>query len=266
MTRQPSRSRRRRRWRPQRSTRRPNPAPMRSPSETRRMRLADRTTRQLTAARPILAVPVGSCEQHGPHLPLGTDTIIADALGRPARGRGAGRRRRPAARRHGERRARRVRRHPVDRHGGHAAVIVELARSADWAAGLVLVNGHGGNARRRRRGRRHAARRGPRDRRVVAADPRRRRPRRAHRDVADARDRDPTSSTRPPRARQHGAAGRARARPRAGGVAAVSPNGVLGDPRAATLTRASACSTCSSPISSPPPGARSATAWTAAAP
>ena len=29
---------------------------------------------------PILAVPIGSCEQHGPHLPLDTDTRIAVAL------------------------------------------------------------------------------------------------------------------------------------------------------------------------------------------
>ena len=30
--------------------------------------------------QPIIAVPVGSCEQHGPHLPLDTDTTIAIAV------------------------------------------------------------------------------------------------------------------------------------------------------------------------------------------
>src|SRR3982075_4737588 len=30
--------------------------------------------------RPTLIVPVGTCEQHGPHLPLGCDTIIVERL------------------------------------------------------------------------------------------------------------------------------------------------------------------------------------------
>ncbi len=34
---------------------------------------------EVTGSR-ILAVPLGSCEQHGPHLPLNTDTIIAEQM------------------------------------------------------------------------------------------------------------------------------------------------------------------------------------------
>jgi len=30
--------------------------------------------------RPKVLVPIGSTEQHGPHLPLHTDTVIADAV------------------------------------------------------------------------------------------------------------------------------------------------------------------------------------------
>ena len=37
--------------------------------------------------RPVLCIPVGSCEQHGPHLPLATDTIIAEALAAGLAGR-----------------------------------------------------------------------------------------------------------------------------------------------------------------------------------
>ena len=94
-----------------------------------------------------LAVPLGSCEQHGPHLPVDTDTRIAVALAdrlararadvvvAPALAYGAS----------GE-------------HAGFAGtlsigldalnvVVVELVRSADAFAGVVLVNAHGGNVR-----------------------------------------------------------------------------------------------------------------------
>jgi mycofactocin precursor peptide peptidase len=111
-------------------------------------RLLERwSSADVATERPVVAIPVGSCEQHGPHLPLGTDTMIAGALA----GRLAERRRDvpvlvgPAL--------------SVTSSGEHAgfagtlsigsavteATIVELARSADWASGLVLVNWHGGN-------------------------------------------------------------------------------------------------------------------------
>ncbi len=97
-------------------------------------------------ASPILVVPIGSCEQHGPHLPLHTDTVIADALAHalararddclvaPALTIGAS----------GEHQG-----FPGTLSIGNAAMrelLIELVRSADWAGGVVLVNGHGGNA------------------------------------------------------------------------------------------------------------------------
>lgn len=95
---------------------------------------------------PIVVVPVGSCEQHGPHLPLHTDTVIADALARHLADRRPGCLLAPAI--------------TVSASGEHrgfpgtlsigteitAGLIIELARSADWSAGVVFVNGHGGNA------------------------------------------------------------------------------------------------------------------------
>jgi creatinine amidohydrolase len=95
--------------------------------------------------RPIVVVPVGSCEQHGPHLPLDTDTVIATELARTL----------------ADRRSDCVVAPPITitasgEHRGFpgtlsvgteitAGMIVELARSADWASGVVFVNGHGGN-------------------------------------------------------------------------------------------------------------------------
>jgi creatinine amidohydrolase len=96
---------------------------------------------------PILVIPVGSFEQHGPHLPLDTDARIANALAthlvdhldaRTVLG--------PII--------------TVSASGEHAGfpgtlsigtettarTFVELARSAEWAHGIVFVNGHGGNA------------------------------------------------------------------------------------------------------------------------
>src|SRR3954449_5713373 len=97
-------------------------------------------------ASPILLLPVGSCEQHGPHLPLHTDTVIATALACGV----------------AERRSDCVVAPPITigasgEHQGFAGtlsigtdamtnVLIELVRSADWAAGVVFVNGHGGNA------------------------------------------------------------------------------------------------------------------------
>jgi mycofactocin precursor peptide peptidase len=97
------------------------------------------------APAPIVLVPVGSTEQHGPHLPLATDTIIAEELAGRAVHHTDGLMIGPTI--------------TVGASGEHAgfpgtlsigsqvmtSVIVELVRSADWAAGVVLVNGHGGN-------------------------------------------------------------------------------------------------------------------------
>jgi mycofactocin precursor peptide peptidase len=97
------------------------------------------------AGRPTVLVPVGSVEQHGPHLPLDTDARVAaavaaraaaglDLLVAPTVAYGAS----------GE-------------HEGFAGTVsighealrlllVELGRSAArWAGRLVFVNGHGGN-------------------------------------------------------------------------------------------------------------------------
>ena len=109
--------------------------------------LGNSTTRQLRELTPTLIIPLGSTEQHGPHLPLDTDTRIATAvacavaehlgpgwLTAPAIGYGAS----------GEHEG-----FPGTVSIGTAAlrhVLVEYGRSATrWAPRLVFVNGHGGN-------------------------------------------------------------------------------------------------------------------------
>ena len=44
------------------------------------MRLADKSWPDLTGRRPLVVLPLGSCEQHGPHLPLDTDQAVAQAV------------------------------------------------------------------------------------------------------------------------------------------------------------------------------------------
>ncbi|HEY5854139.1 MAG TPA: mycofactocin biosynthesis peptidyl-dipeptidase MftE [Aldersonia sp.] len=109
------------------------------------MELAQRTY-PTTPVGATLVVPVGSVEQHGPHLPLTTDTTIASAVASVV-----------AALPHAELAP------PIEfgasgEHEGFAGtvsigsaalelVLVELGRSAcRWARRLCLVNGHGGNA------------------------------------------------------------------------------------------------------------------------
>jgi mycofactocin precursor peptide peptidase len=103
------------------------------------------------ASGSILALPVGSCEQHGPHLPLDTDTRIAVALAEtlvtvrrdvvvaPAVAYGASHEHAAFA---------------GTLSMGHDAlvmVLTELGRSADHFDGVVVVNGHGGNVEAVRR-------------------------------------------------------------------------------------------------------------------
>jgi mycofactocin system creatininase family protein len=114
--------------------------------------LGTATSNQISSVSPAILIPLGSTEQHGPHLPLDTDTRIAAAVARDAE---AGLRARleedwlvaPA-----------ISYGASGEHQSFAGTIsigtealtmmlVEYGRSAAcWARRLVFVNGHGGNA------------------------------------------------------------------------------------------------------------------------
>jgi creatinine amidohydrolase len=97
-------------------------------------------------AAPLLVVPLGSVEQHGPHLPLTTDTAIASAVAEAAADRLDDALLAPAL--------------TYGASGEHedfpgtisigtealTGLLVEYGRSAGrWAGRVLLVNGHGGN-------------------------------------------------------------------------------------------------------------------------
>lgn len=199
--------------------------------------LADATWPEVdAAARRVLLLPLGSTEQHGPHLPLTTDTVVATRLAESAHRERNDIGLAPAI--------------PYGASGEHAhfpgtlsigtealhQLIVEFVRHAagDWRHVLV-VNGHGGNAQAlaraveltRYEGRSlhvfHAASGGPR------ADPHagyretclmlHLAPETVRLDLAAPGATDELSALLP--------------RIAAGGVRSVSANGVLGDPTGA---------------------------------
>jgi mycofactocin precursor peptide peptidase len=114
--------------------------------------LGTATSSQLSGISPSIMVPLGSTEQHGPHLPLDTDTRIATAVARGVEASltAAALEREwlvaPAI--------------AYGSSGEHqsfagtisigtealATLLVEYGRSAaSWAERLVFINGHGGN-------------------------------------------------------------------------------------------------------------------------
>jgi mycofactocin precursor peptide peptidase len=110
--------------------------------------LAGATWPQVEAieGRTVLAIPLGSLEQHGPHLPLDTDTRIAVAIAAGVADRCPGVTVAPAV-------AYGASGEHADFPGtllvGHDVLtdlLVELVRSARRSfAGVVFVNAHGGN-------------------------------------------------------------------------------------------------------------------------
>ena len=101
---------------------------------------------EVRLSRPVLVVPVGSWEQHGPHLPFDTDARIALEL----------------SQRLTTLRSQTYLSPPLTitasgEHSGFSgtlsigtetttSMLIEIVRSATWCRGVIFVNGHGGNS------------------------------------------------------------------------------------------------------------------------
>jgi mycofactocin system creatininase family protein len=109
-------------------------------------RLADTTWPELAGRRPLVVVPLGSVEQHGRHLPLTTDTAVAQTVAEDVVPQLDGALLAPAL--------------AYGASGEHEdfpgtisigtealrALLVEYGRSVGrWCGRLLVVNGHGGN-------------------------------------------------------------------------------------------------------------------------
>ena len=175
------------------------------------------------ASADLLVVGLGATEQHGPHLPLDTDTVIADALCRGPRVRGAGAARAGACR---TARAASTRVSP-----GPCRSARRRSRARAGRARPVATTGRCCSCARTAgtRSRSRAALRAGRERPRVVPALGRRRPRRPHRDVADARAGARRASARSARRATPRRSSSLLPRLRAEGVRAVSANGVLGD-------------------------------------
>lgn len=182
----------------------------------------------------LLVVPVGATEQHGPHLPLSTDTDIAVGIAE-----------RLAAARRGTIVAPPVTYGSSGEHQAFAgtlsigpdvtaALLVEVVRSASASfPRIVLLSAHGGNAEPLARATRQLKTEG---RSVLAWSPR------WDGDAHAGHVETSVMLVLRPDAVRAGAAVAGNAAPlrelwpalRTGGVATVSPNGVLGDPTSAS--------------------------------
>ena len=227
---------------PRRGTRDPDDSPPDAHPLDDAVRLVDRTWP--TVGAPLVLVPLGATEQHGPHLPLDVDATIAvtiaDTLAARVRDSGGDAVVAPeiAYGSSGEHQD-----FPGTMSIGTTALqllLVELGRSATvWAPRIVFVNAHGGNLEALVAAVRVLRSEG-RDVAWLPCSPEGGAPHDAHagfdetsmmlhlRRSAVRSDAIEPGATAP--------IGELLPRLRADGVRAVSPNGVLGDPRGASAS------------------------------